>query len=126
MKSVEDRMRERIKQGEIKEADLETAFEDMLDDCYSFKDVGGPFACMSPSIVLKECDPVAFRCGVNDYADGDDRWEEFEGEMYDKDELNELREECQAEFDEEEAAREEDALEDAEQLRKEQTRDDWP
>ena len=120
MKTVEERMIERIKSSEIKEADLETAFEDMLDDCYSFKNVGGPFACMSPSIVLRECDPVAFRCGVNDYADGDDRWEEFNGEMYDKDELNELREECQDEFDDEEAALEEDA----EEARQEQLKEE--
>ena len=123
MKTVEERMIERIKSSEIKEADLETAFEDMLDDCYSFKNVGGPFACMSPSIVLRECDPVAFRCGVNDYADGDDRWEEFNGEMYDKDELNELREECQDEFDDEEAALEEDA-EEAEEARQEQLKEE--
>lgn len=49
--------------------DIEAAFDDCLDECYSFKDVGGPFACMTPSRVLREIDPTAHRCGANDYAD---------------------------------------------------------
>ena len=108
MKSVEDRMIEKIKNGELREADLESAFDEMLDEVYSFESVGGPFERMSPSRVLKEMDPVAHRCGVSEMGD-DDRFEEFEGEYYDKNELKELREECQEEYDEEEAAREEDA-----------------
>lgn len=30
---------------------------------------GGPFDMLSPSDVLETMDPIAFRCGVNDYAD---------------------------------------------------------
>jgi hypothetical protein len=62
--------------------DRESAFDAMLDDCYTFEKVGGPFACMSPSRVLRECDPTAYRCGVNDYADGEE-WTEIGSETYD-------------------------------------------
>jgi|APGre2960657404_1045060.scaffolds.fasta_scaffold21464_2 hypothetical protein len=61
--------------------DREAAFDAMLDDCYSFEKVGGPFACMSPSRVLLACDPIAYRCGVNDYADGE-KWTEIGSETY--------------------------------------------
>lgn len=70
--------------------DRESRFDDMLDDCYSFEKVGGIFACMSPSRVLKECDPTAYRCGVNDYADGEN-WTEIDGEYYDTDEAEKVK-----------------------------------
>jgi len=61
--------------------DREAAFDAMLDDCYTFEKVGGLFACMSPSRVLLACDPIAYRCGVNDYADGEE-WTEIGSETY--------------------------------------------
>ena len=64
-----------------KPVDREAAFDAMLDDCYTFEKVGGPFAGMSPSRVLRECDPVAYRCGVNEYADGEE-WTEIGSETY--------------------------------------------
>lgn len=72
--------------------DREERFDQMLDECYDFSAVGGPFAHMSPSSVLKECDPTAYRCGVNDYADGEG-WIEIEGESYESDEVEKAREE---------------------------------
>jgi hypothetical protein len=72
--------------------DREARFDGMLDDCYSFDSIGGPFANMSPSSVLKECDPTAYRCGVNDYADGEG-WIEIEGSDYDSDDVEKAREE---------------------------------
>lgn len=114
MKTVEERMRERI--GEVEKPDRDQRFRDMLDECYSFKGVGGPFEHMLPSCVLEEMDPVAFRCGVNDFEDSDDTLEEFDGEYYDKVALSELREECQTEFDEDEEA--------AAEARADQLRDD--
>lgn len=56
-------------ESDCDKVDMEAMFSNMLDDCYSFKAVGGPFAYMSPSKVLEEMDPTAFRCGVSDYAD---------------------------------------------------------
>ena len=39
-----------------------------------------------PSKVLSECDPIAYRCGFNDWLDGelDETIVEFEGEYYEK------------------------------------------
>ena len=68
-KELLDQWRTRI-EADCDKVDMESMFSDMIDECYSFKAVGGPFAYMSPSRVLAEMDPVAFRCGVNDYADG--------------------------------------------------------
>jgi hypothetical protein len=48
-------------------------YDAMLNDCYSFAKVGGPFEHMQPSEVLKECDPTAYRCGFNDWLDGEDK-----------------------------------------------------
>jgi hypothetical protein len=71
--------------------DREQRFRDMLNECYSFDAVGGPFASMDPAQVLEEMDPIAFRCGVNDYCDGDTY--EIEGETYDVREVDEAKEE---------------------------------
>ena len=80
--------------------DREAAFNDMLDECYSFESVGGPFACMSPSRVLLEVDPTAHRCGVNDYADGQE-WVEVGGETYEQDKVEEVKQELVDELQEE-------------------------
>lgn len=71
--------------------DREERFRDVLDEIYSFDSVGGPFAHMSPSRVLEEVDPVAFRCGVNDFMDGENTVEIF-GDEYDADEAEQARE----------------------------------
>jgi hypothetical protein len=94
------RLAELVKE-ELKPVDLDQRFRDMLDDCYSFKDVGGPFSGMSPSRVLEEMDPVAFRCGSNDANDEDT--EEYEGDLesYDKRELQEMRDRAAEEIDDE-------------------------
>lgn len=83
---------------ELTPIDMEARFNDMLDECYSFDAVGGPFASMQPSRVLLECDPVAHRCGVNDYADGErDNATEIYGDYYDTDEVQAIRDEVEAE-----------------------------
>jgi len=38
-------------------------YDDMLDDCHE-----GVFNIL-PSTILKECDPIAYRCGLTDYND---------------------------------------------------------
>lgn len=78
--------------AECSAIDPEQRFRDMLDEYYSFDSVGGPFAGMQPSAVLEEVDPVAFRCGVNDYIDGE-RTYEIDGETYDMDDVDAAREE---------------------------------
>jgi hypothetical protein len=78
--------------AECQAIDREQRFRDMLDECYSFDSVGGPFACMSPSGVLEEMDPVAFRCGVNDYMDSEGTVE-IDGDDYDSREVDKAAEE---------------------------------
>ena len=78
--------------SECKAVDREAVFDEMLDELYSFEPVGGPFAYMQPSQVLKECDPTAYRCGVNDYFGTGDEWVEVENETYRRDEVEEARE----------------------------------
>lgn len=80
--------------------DREDRFDAMLDECYSFEAIGGPFASMIPSRVLKEIDPTAYRCGVNDYADGEE-WVEIDGSYYDSDEVDTAREEIVSEMESE-------------------------
>lgn len=46
--------------------DLAYFFDESLDEEGSIKVAGCTFY---PSQILKECDPVAYRCGLNDYAD---------------------------------------------------------
>ena len=79
-RDIEKELREAIHAG-CTQIDREQRFRDMLDECYSFKGVGGPFEHMTPSRVLEECDPTAFRCGVNDYEDDED-WVEIDGNYY--------------------------------------------
>lgn len=75
-----------------KEIDREQRFRDMLDEIYDLSSVGGPFAHMQASKVLEDMDPIAFRCGVNDYMDGEDTYE-INSETYDRKEVDEAREE---------------------------------
>ena len=78
--------------GELTEVDTSTAYDDMLDECYSLESVGGPFAHMLASRVLEEVDPIAYRCGQNDYEDSQrDDWEEIDGTYYDRREVDDLR-----------------------------------
>lgn len=98
--------------------DGESRYADFLNDCYSFADVGGPFAYMRPGDVLREMDPTAFRCGVNDYLDGDD-FTYFEGEYYDSREFDQAKEEYESELDAE-IARIDEELEELNALRDEE------
>lgn len=70
--------------------DREARFDQMLDDSYDFESVGGPFSHMVPSQVLKEMDPTAYRCGVNDYMDVLETYE-IDCETYDMREVDEAK-----------------------------------
>ena len=56
----------------LHEVDADKAYDEFLDECYSFKSIGGPFEYMQPSNVFEECDPTAYRCGFSDWLDGED------------------------------------------------------
>ncbi len=58
----------------------EDNFEEMLNECYDTVKVG---CCQwEAGYVMKELDPVAFRCGVSDYFANDDQFIEVDGEYY--------------------------------------------
>lgn len=76
--------------------DREQIFDDMMDECT--EQCAFCKALGSPSRILKECDPIAYRCGVNDYFGSSDEWYEIEGETYRKEEVEEKREEFIAEL----------------------------
>lgn len=72
--------------------DTDEQYDSMLDDCYSLEAVGGPFACMSASRVLLEVDPIAYRCGKNDWLDAErKRFVEVGEDYYDADEVEAAR-----------------------------------
>jgi hypothetical protein len=60
--------------------DAEEEFEEMLDECYPPVKVG---SCeWNAGYVLRELDPVAFRCGISDYFADTDQFTEVDGEYY--------------------------------------------
>jgi len=80
--------------AECSAVNVESRYDDMLDECFSFEQVGGIFAHMSPSRVLLECDPTAYRCGMNDWLDGErENIVEVGSDYYDNDDVNKAREE---------------------------------
>jgi len=94
-----EKLEERIA-DDCKPVDQEKHYNDMLDEIYSFERVGGPFAYMSASRVLKEVDPTAYRCGMNDWADGEG-WIEVGNESYEQDDVEKARDEFLEEMDSE-------------------------
>lgn len=93
------RKKQEILDFEIDVDDCRDKFDEALDDCYDFSSIGGPFQYMQPSTVLKEVDPTAYRCGLADFADSQDKTEydeykELETELSDlEDELEVLESE---------------------------------
>jgi hypothetical protein len=47
------------------QAELENAFDEMLNECYPVYKIGDME--FYPSQILKECDPIAYRVSVSDY-----------------------------------------------------------
>jgi len=60
--------------------DAEEQFEETLNECYETVKVG---CCeWDAGYVMKELDPIAFRCGVSDYLADDEQFVEVDGEHY--------------------------------------------
>ncbi len=60
--------------------DAEDEFEEMLNECYESVKVG---CCeWDAGYVMKELDPVAFRCGVSEYLADDEQFVEIDGQYY--------------------------------------------
>ena len=95
-KTIIEELNERIADN-CEKIDTDARYDDMLDELYSFEKVGGPFASMSASRVLKEVDPIAYRCGKNDWADGEG-FVDVDGDAYEQSEADEQREELRGEL----------------------------
>ena len=54
---------------EIHLFELEDMYDDMLDECYPEVVIGN--MRYSPARVLKDTDPIAYRCGLNDWLDAE-------------------------------------------------------
>ena len=98
---IEATIIERV-EDELIAINTEELYNDMLDELYSFQSVGGCFSCMEPHRVLFEIDPVAYRCGKNDYEDSlREDYEEINDNYYDKQAVKDIREEVEDEMKEE-------------------------
>lgn len=58
---------------EVTEFEAYAMYDDMLNECYEWPKVG--YTVVEPSRFLSEFDPVAYRCGFNDWIDSMG-WEE--------------------------------------------------
>ena len=78
--------------------DGEELFEEMLDECYDEVTVG--CCTFSPSDVMKELDPTAFRIGVSEYLDSlaeDLQAYEVNGDFYNVTDIEDMLEEIESE-----------------------------
>jgi hypothetical protein len=51
----------------LSEEEAKANYDALLDECYPIVSIG--YSEFYPSTVLKECDPIAYRCGFADYVD---------------------------------------------------------
>jgi hypothetical protein len=72
----------------LAEYDLECLYDEMLDDCWPKCKIAG--YNYSTSDALKRIDPTAYRCGFNDWLDGEDDIVEVAGEYYRQSEIDNL------------------------------------
>ena len=81
----------------VAEHETHDLYNEMLNECYPMIDVCG--YQYEPAYALSELDPIAYRCGKNDYfADGE--WEELDDCDYARvDDLERVRDELQEELD---------------------------
>ena len=77
-----------------KPVDAEELYEDLLNETCDVVRIGS--LEYSPGTVLKEMDPIAFRCGVADFLAGDERYIECDGDYYQVDDIEAMAEELKA------------------------------
>ena len=90
---------QRIK-DELTPINLEELYRELLDESGAVE-VGG--LSFMPSDIMEKLDPVAFRCGVSDYADSlinETITDEIDGKHYDLREAQDIVDEVEAELEE--------------------------
>lgn len=74
----------------LSDHELNERWEACLDECHSPYRIGQ--ITYYPSQILRKCDPVAYRCGMNDWLDSDDSMIEIAGQWYALESVNECLE----------------------------------
>ena len=97
MRDIIQELHDKVK-DDLTELDVDSMYDDMLDECYDLSEVGGPFSHMLASKVLEECDPIAYRCGFPDWLDGE-RFYEVDGEYYHGPDLERVKDELISELE---------------------------
>lgn len=87
----------RIK-NECNTVDVEERFASSIDEMYEHESFFQNMH-LTPSRVLKECDPIAYDQGVNDYAGCDEDLIEIDGEYYTRDDVQSVKEEILSEIE---------------------------
>jgi hypothetical protein len=100
MNKIDEMLEAKIKE-ELTPVDIEEYYAAALDDIYPVVEIG--HSRFSPSSIVRELSPTDFRCGMNDYIDGDDTLEYVADEWYRADEIQKLREEIEEEIEAAEA-----------------------
>jgi len=78
-------------EGECPKIDTDKAYDDMLDECSECCSMCKQFGA---SRILAELDPIAYRCGKNDWLDGQsDQWTEINWEYYETREVDKAKDE---------------------------------
>lgn len=99
---IEKKLIERV-EDELSEIDMEKRYDEMLDEC---SECCATCRNYGASRILKEMDPVAYRCGFNDWLDGEVRGNrdltEINEKVYEASEVQDIRDELEADADEEE------------------------
>ena len=91
MRDIIQELHDKVKE-DLTPLEVNSMYDDMLNECYDLSEVGGPFSHMLASKVLEECDPVAYRCGFTDWLDGE-RFYEVDGEYYHGTDLERVKDE---------------------------------
>jgi hypothetical protein len=105
MNKIDEMLEARIKE-ELTPIHDEEYYTAALDDIYPVVEIVG--ISFSPSRIVRELDPTAFRCGMQDYLDGDDTLEYIADDWYIADEVQKLREEIEEEIEAAETEEEEE------------------
>jgi len=95
-KEIDSIIDERI-QEELTALDVESLYNEALDEQGEVNICGMSY---SQSHVLKEVDPIAYRCGLNDFTSD---YYELDGLYYENDEVDAIREEVESEAEEDES-----------------------
>ncbi len=83
---------------ELTAIDLESRYDSMLDECYPEIKIG--YLTFSPSRVLAELDPIAYRCGMSDW-ESSEGFIEIGGDYYEQSECEKIRDELVSELESE-------------------------